>query len=228
MWKDDICFGQSVGKKFNVDGSARKFTGNTMICLLDHDSEVFLRTVKERDLISTAFPRTVFSSLPDESLHMTAIEGVCDSVRKDGYWTSLLPLDAPLAEVDDLFEEKWRGVPAFPSVNMRFDDLWIESGICIGLYPDTYSDDVLIRDWRDSVSEIMGLRFPGHDRYRFHISLGYGISMPGEKEMAALEVFKNEFDMECRKEGFTFTVPPAAMTYFDSMLFFSKVRIPRA
>ena len=108
---------------------------------------------------------------------MTAIEGVCDSVREEGYWTSLLPLDAPLKDVDDLFEEKWKEVPSFPSVSMRFDDLWIESGICIGLYPATYSDDVLIRDWRDAVSEIMGLRFPGHDRYRFHISLGYGISM---------------------------------------------------
>lgn len=227
MWKDDICFGQSVGKKFNADGSARKFTGNTMICLLDHSSEVFLRTVKERDLIATALPRTVFSSLPDESLHMTAIEGVCDSVREKEYWTSLLPLDAPLKEVDDLFEEKWKEVPSFPDVKMRFDNLWISSGICIGLYPDTYEDDVLIRDWRDTVSSIMGLRFPGHDRYRFHISLGYGISMPNEREMQLLESFKNEFDEKCRKDGFTFTVPSASMTYFDSMLFFSKVRIPR-
>ena len=227
MLREKICFGQSVGKKFNVDGSARRFLGNTMICLLDHDSEVFKRTVRERDLISAQLPRNVFSPLPDESLHMTAIEGVCDSVREEGYWTSLLPLDAPLKDVDDLFEEKWKEVPSFPSVNMRFDDLWIESGICIGLYPATYSDDVLIRDWRDAVSEIMGLRFPGHDRYRFHISLGYGISMPDENEMRILEAFKSEFDGQCKREGFVFTVPSASMTYFDSMLFFNKTRIPR-
>ena len=51
--------------------------------------------------------------------------------------------------------------------------------------------------------------------------------MPNEREMQLLESFKNDFDEKCRKEGFTFTVPSASMTYFDSMLFFSKVRIPR-
>ena len=73
----------------------------------------------------------------------------------------------------------------------------------------------------------MGLRFPGHDRYRFHISLGYGISMPDSREMEILSRFKNDFDAECRKEGFSFIVPPASMTYFDSMLYFSRTRIPR-
>ena len=227
MWQDDICFGQSVGKKFNSDGSARVFKGNTMICLLDHDTEVFRRVVAERDLISSAFPVDVFSPLPDESLHMTAIEGVCNDVREKDYWTSLLTTDTPLVEVDDLFEDLWKKVPPFPSVKMRFDNLWISSGICIGLYPDSYSDDVLIRDWRDAVSSVMGLRFPGHDRYRFHISLGYGISMPDKEGMEKLDSFKKDFDEKCRKEGFVFTVPPASMTYFDSMLFFSKERLPR-
>ena len=227
MWNDDICFGQSVGMKFDENGEALFFPGNTMICLLDHNSEVFDRVRKERDAISAEFPKNVFTPLPDESLHMTAIEGVCDRVRNKEHWTSLLPLDAPLSETDDLFEEKWNSVPAFPEVRMRFDNLWIESGICVGLYPDTYGDDVRIRNWRDAVSEIMGLRFPGHDRYRFHISLGYGISMPDSREMEILSRFKNDFDAECRKEGFSFIVPPASMTYFDSMLYFSRTRIPR-
>ena len=227
MWKDSISFGQSVGKKFNSDGSARIFKGNTIICLLDHASEVFERVRKERDILSSKFEKSVFSPLPDESLHMTAIEGVCDLVREKDYWTSLISTDAPLVEVDDLFEKLWKSVPEFPSVYMRFDTLWVNTGILIGLYPDTYEDDVLIRDWRDEVSRIMGLRFPGHDRYHFHISLGYGISMPQGNDMIFLEMEKNRFDNECKKEGFSFKVPPASMTYFDSMLYFSTKRIPR-
>lgn len=227
MLKDEIRFGQSVGKKFDANGEARRFTGNTIICLLDHDTEVFRRAVAERNLISADLPKNVFSPLPDDSLHMTAIEGVCDSVRDKDHWTSLLSLDAPLVEVDDLFEEKWKTVPAFPEVYMRFDDLWIEGGICIGLYPDSFADDVLIRDWRDAVSDIFGVRFPGHDRYRFHISLGYGISMPDENQMRFLDGIKRDFDSKCREERFVFRVPDASMTYFDSMLFFNRKRIPR-
>lgn len=227
MWKDDICFGQSVGKKFSNSGDALEFKGNTIICLLEHDSEVFRRVVQERDILSSALPKTVFSTLPDISLHMTAIEGVCDRVRDKSHWTSLLPLNTPLASVDDLFEEKWKSVPAFPDVHMRFECLWIESGICIGLYPATYEDDVLIRDWRDAAGTVMGLHFPGHDRYRFHISLGYGISMPDKEQFGFLEKEKSRFDKKCSEEHFIFKVPSASMTYFDSMLFFSKTRIPR-
>ena len=126
-FKDDILEPSNSKRKyqqtFNSDGSARVFKGNTMICLLEHDTEVFRRVAEERDLISSAFPLDVFSPLPDESLHMTAIEGVCNDVREKDYWTSLLPLDAPLSEVDDLFEELWKKVPPFPPVKMRFDNI---------------------------------------------------------------------------------------------------------
>ena len=45
----DLRFGFDVGRKFNEDGSVRFWPGNTMICLLDHNTEVFGRIKKISD-----------------------------------------------------------------------------------------------------------------------------------------------------------------------------------
>ncbi len=220
-------FGQAVGHKFNSDGSVRNFPGNTIICLLDHSTDVFRRVKEQKDFLACSPAGGCITVLPDESLHMTAIEGVCDKVRERPYWTDRFPLDAPLSEIDDFLEEQWKKIPPLGVVRMRFDQLWMDSGICIGLYPDHYEDDKRIRDWRDFVSNITGLRFPGHDRYRFHISLAYGIRMPDEKEDAFLETLKKKFDRMCKEAVFTFEVPEPSLTFFDGMFFFNKNRIPR-
>lgn len=223
----NLTFGQSVGLKFNADGSVKHFPGNTIVCVLDHDTEVYRRIKHEKDFIESTIVNNCISILPDESLHMTAIEGVCDHVRKETNWTSRFPLDTPLVEIDDFLEEQWKTIPTLTGVRMRFDNLWVESGICVGLYPATYEDDVKIRDWRDLVSERTGLRFPGHDRYRFHISMAYGIKMPTEEERICLEKIKEDFDKECKEKIFEFEIPSPSLTFFDDMFFFNKHRIPR-
>lgn len=223
----NLRFGQSVGQKFNPDGSVRFFPGNTIICLLDHSTEVFRRIKKEKDSLAVSPVKDCITVLPDESIHMTAIEGVCDNVRKKEFWTDRFSTETPLAVIDDFFEEQWKKVPPLDEVKMRFDQLWLDSGICVGLYPASYEDDRRIRDWRDEVSLLTGLRFPGHDRYRFHISLAYGIKMPSPDESDYLEDLKARFDCMCRKDVFEFSIPEPSLTFFDDMFFFNKHRIPR-
>lgn len=222
----DLKFGGSIGKKFNEDGSVRHFPGNTMVCILDHSTEVFRRAKAERDLLDKICGRTI-SILPDESLHMTAIEGVCDQVRDKEHWTSKMPLDAPLVEVDDFFEETWNKLPKLGEVNMTFDHLWLEFGAAIALRPSTDADDKKIRAWRDTVGDAMGLHFPGHETYQFHISLAYGMWMPTEEELMRFEKEKERFDAECVNDPFSFTVPQPSMTFFNDMFLFNPFRIER-
>ncbi len=223
----NLSFGRAVGRKFNPDGSVRRFPGNTFICLLDHDSDVYMKVKELKDAVACSKAGSCLTLLPDESLHMTAIEGVCDEVREKQYWTDRFPLDAPLSEIDDFFESQWRKASLLGDVRMRFDQLWMDSGISIVLYPASYEDDRRIRDWRDEVSALTGLRFPGHDRYRFHIGLAYGIRMPDTKEKESLKELRFWFDKKCRQEVFEFLVPRPSLTFFDDMFFFSKQRIAR-
>ncbi len=222
----ELKFGSSIGRKFNEDGSVRRFPGNTMVSLLEPSSEVFRRARAERDILWDICGSDI-SILPDESLHMTAIEGVCDQVRRPELWTDQLPLDAPLEAVDDLFEERWRELPPLGEVKMTFDHLWLEFGCAVALRPATVRDEWRIRSWRDRVADAMGLHFPDHDEYMFHISLAYGMRMPCDEVLKELETEKARFDRTCHEHSFSFTVPEPSLTFFDNMFFFSRNRICR-
>lgn len=224
----DVSFGSSVGKKFNADGTFRRFPGNTIVCLLDHASEIFDRSRSIREELTTSVIASCLAPLPDESLHMTAIEGVCDHVRKPRFWTQKLPIDSDITQVDAFFLETWDTLPLLGEVRMTVDHLRVDNGICIGLVPSTEQDEKLIRDWRDLVGEALGLRFPGHDSYAFHISLAYGIKMPNTPQMEFLEQYKTSFDQMSKVVPFSFVVPEPSLTFFDDMSYFSSHPISRS
>ena len=220
-------FGFDVGRKFNEDGSVRFWPGNTMICLLDHDSLVYEKIKEIRDDFGRNKIGECLTLLPDESLHMAAIEGVVDGNRAPEHWTTLLPCDSPLEKVDDLFQEKWKDIPKLGKVEMVFHHIRVGTGLCVALRPKTEDDEKRIRGWREIVSKKMGLRFPSFETYEFHISLAYGYRVPNKEQMDNLENIVNEYNDEFAKDKFSFVVPEPSMTYFDNMFFFSKERIPR-
>lgn len=220
-------FGFDVGRKFNEDGSVRFWPGNTMICLLDHDSLVFQRIKEIRDDFGRNKIGECITLLPDESLHMTAIEGVVDGNRSSERWTTLLPCDTPLEKVDDLFQEKWKDIPPLGRVEMVFHHIRVGTGLCVALRAKSEDDERRIRAWREIVSEKMGLRFPSFETYEFHISLAYGFRTPSDEAMENLEEMVKKYDEKFSLEKFGFIVPEPSMTYFDNMFFFSKERIPR-
>src|SRR5262245_53622902 len=88
-----------TGGKFNPDGSVRRFPGNTIIFHLSTDSplQVLLRALYNK-LDNAADLRHLYTLLPPDSWHMTIFEGVCDEVRRPGYWPSDLPMNASLEE----------------------------------------------------------------------------------------------------------------------------------
>ena len=220
-------FGFDVGRKFNEDGSVRFWPGNTMICLLDHDSLVFQRIKEIRDDFGRNKIGECITLLPDESLHMTAIEGVVDGNRSPERWTTLLPCDTPLEKVDDLFQEKLKDMPPLGRVEMVFHHIRVGTGLCVALRAKSEDDERRIRAWREIVSEKMGLRFPSFETYEFHISLAYGFRTPSDEAMENLEEMVKKYDEKFSLEKFGFIVPEPSMTYFDNMFFFSKERIPR-
>ena len=220
-------FGFDVGRKFNEDGSVRFWPGNTMICLLDHDSLVFQRIKEIRDDFGRNKIGECITLLPDESLHMTAIEGVVDGNRSPERWTTLLPCDTPLEKVDDLFQEKWKDIPPLGRVEMVFHHIRVGTGLRVALRAKSEDDERRIRTWREIVSEKMGLRFPSFETYEFHISLAYGFRTPSDEAMENLEEMVKKYDEKFSLEKFGFIVPEPSMTYFDNMFFFSKERIPR-
>lgn len=217
----------NIGNKFHADGSVRTFAGNTVISFIDHSDPVFALFCEVRSMLQNSCAGECFSFLPDDSIHMTVFEGVCDQWREAPIWTRLLPLDAPLEEVDRLFEQRFLHAPAFGSVRMRTVGIKTGGGYGISLMPKMQKDAEALFSYRAAMSDLLGIRFPDHDEYRYHISICYGIKPPTQEQDEALDRFEGKASGLIAASKLEFEVSPPHLTYFRNMYAFEKKRFAR-
>jgi hypothetical protein len=214
----------NVGKKFLADGSARVFPGNTIICHVPPDSETFkiLLHVREELLQQPWAKRYAF--LPPSSYHSTVFEGVCDQVRKQSHWTKLLPIDAPLEQVDDLLLQVWSKIPIPSGFEYRYKNFFALGTIGIRLEPVSDSMNKNVRDFRDLLAEITGIRQPGHDRYGFHITFAYQLEYLTFRENIQMWQFVRKIKKYISENLGTFVTKSPELTFFTDMTNFAPSR----
>jgi hypothetical protein len=218
-------FTKAVRRKFHEDGSVRHFPGNTIICPVDTDSAVFALLVRLAGQFRKLSCSRSFTLLPPSSYHMTVIQGVCDEDRKSQLWTRFLPLDAPLEETDRFFREKWETLQIPDGFNMKFHYLHTDGvALTVNLQPLTEADARKLKVFRDEVSDKLGLRFPDHDDYRFHLSIGYRIVELTEEGEVELLRFKEQTERELEEHFGIYTTVPPQLVFFKDMFKFADSR----
>ena len=218
----------NIGNKFHPDGSVRAFAGNTVISFIDHHAPIFELFCAVRQMLKESTAGKCFTFLPDDSIHMTVFEGVCDQWREAAVWTKLLADDVPLEAIDKLFEERFARAGKLGSVRMRAVGVKNGGGYGIALEPAGPEDAARLKAYRDSLSELFGMRFPNHDAYRFHISICYGVFPPDAAQEALLDRFEREAAEFIAANKMEFDVCEPSMTYFRNMFAFETERIERA
>lgn len=219
---------KNIGRKFNEDGSVRFFPGNTLICKIKEGSAVYPLLTAISDQYKALTGAHKYAFLPPESFHMTMIQGVCDQDRRKALWSRYLPLDTPLEAVDDYFEEQFKSVPRLAETRMRFDYIdYSKDIIIIWLVPDSDGDTENLKRYRNQVSEALGIRFPDHDSYGFHISIAYKLWKLTEEEEREISYITEQLNQRCRAEFPSFILNPPEITYFKDMFYFSSERIER-
>lgn len=171
-----------VGRKFSADGRVLPFGGNTIICHLPQQgegSEAFDALLDiYRVLPGEPWARKM-AALPPSSYHMTIFGGANDKGRRYPLWPAGLPLDIPMEECDRILGERLRGFRLGPDAapyRMRVDPAeppQAETPLTVRLLPADADTETRLRHLRDRLSELTGIHEPGHDEYRFHITLGY-------------------------------------------------------
>ena len=218
---------KNIGTKFNADGTVRRFPGNTIISMVNHEKDVFTHFLHVRELFMASPAAPCVTLLPLDSIHMTVIEGVCDQVRRPGYWTSFLPLDCPLCATDALFEERFAELAPLGKVTLRMSHVVCTGAILLRMEPVTPADEAHLRAYRDAASAALGLRFPNHDSYHFHITLGYFTKEPTPAQEQALAEFCAQADRYIAEHDIRMQAEEPLLTFFDSMFRFEPHRIPR-
>ncbi len=217
----------NIGNKFHQDGSVRAFPGNTVISFIDHRAPIFDLFCAVRRMLEESPAGKCFTFLPDDSIHMTVFEGVCDQWRDEAVWTNLLATDVPLQQVDRLFEKRFEQAKKLGNVRMRAVGIKTGGGYGIALEPCTPKDAARLKVYRDAMSDLFGMRFPNHDDYRFHISICYGVFPPDKAQEEVLDHFEREASGFIAAQKMEFDVLEPSMTYFRNMFAFETVRFER-
>ena len=119
-----IEYGSQIGRKFEKDGSVRRYPGNTVIAdvrpgCAAYDAMTHLRTIaREAGLEDTMI------LLPEDSYHMTVIRGLNDQVRTDAYWPAALAKDATMEQADDYVQRAFESAGMPGKIRMRFCGVW--------------------------------------------------------------------------------------------------------
>lgn len=221
----NVKYTSSVGQKFNPDGTAREFPGNTVLCHIPRDSMVFELLLKLRQKAETQSWAGKFSFLPPLSYHMTVFDGVCDLVREQEHWTSRLSLDAPLEDVDKLLKEAWSKVKPPQAIQMRFQRFFATGGY-LTLYLKAESAEIerSLRHYRDQLSTAFGIQHPQHKAYAFHITLAYGIEVLTPLEQCQAWYFGWLMNQNLRSSFGTLLLKEPELSFFADMTYFAPSR----
>lgn len=213
-----------VGVKFHEDRSARVFPGNTIICPVAAPSQSMQVLKQIYDDLQQQPWAGKFALLPPSSYHMTLFEGVCDQVRDAEHWVRGLPLDAPLAVVDDYLSRQWQTLPEFSAPDMRFKRLEYGEFITILLEPVNETVEQKLRQARDVLAEALQIRFPGHETYRFHLSLAYGIIPINVDDRKQMDRWVERWEPVLRDALNPVELLPPALCFFEDMTHFAPSR----
>ena len=219
-------YGEQIGKKFEMDGRARRYPGNTVIADVRPGCSAYDVMTALRKMAADAGFADSMILLPEDSYHMTVLRGLNDLVRTDAFWPASLAKDTPMEKVDDHVSAAVASVKMPGPIRMKFRGVRVNGeDFRVLLSPADEVQQSILRFFRDKAADAIGLRLPGHDEYTYHITLAYTRLIPEDQEALSALVEKMEAYISHQP---VFETTPPYMAYYDDMLAFHANRIQRS
>ncbi|MDO4432111.1 MAG: DUF1868 domain-containing protein [Aerococcaceae bacterium] len=201
--------------KFKENGDFNHFPGNTVVANLYHH-EPLIEVVNEIQAAYRQLPFIdKFTLTPNKSIHMTVIELLCDKNRLPEYWSKDIPLDMPIQEVHDYFGKQ---LAIFPLENENITMKVVGMGRQnIIVEPADEESANRLHEIRQYVAKQAGVKFPNHDNYQFHISIGY-VRIPfTEEEQQLFDAHRERMTQLLNEKLSTITIRRIDYTTFSDM-----------
>ena len=189
-------FGEAsdVGRKMNADGTVREFFANTFIGPLGQQGEDFAVFDALLD-VYREFPRHNFHKkialLPPSSYHITVFGGLNEVDRGTPRWAHTIPADLPIEDVTERYLRALRALTKFEKkpfqLAVDFErPLNFRGSFYIPLRPVDEDTRVRLQSIRDQLALLTGIRRADHNRYEYHVTLGYFFQSLNAHEVKAL------------------------------------------
>ncbi|KAF8208717.1 RNA ligase/cyclic nucleotide phosphodiesterase [Mycena galopus ATCC 62051] len=186
-----------IPNKFDPEGNVQRFKGNTIIAHLSPTSELYTSFLALHEKLKNSHLNHLYVLLPPSSWHATIFEGVCDKIRKPGRWPADLS-NATIEKCNSLYERRLSSFEIESESRYHFTVTKFKplnkSGIGMHLEPSA-EDEPRLRQLRDRLSKLLGIRAKDHKTYAFHLSVAYLLRyLTEEQEQQLSELLTDHFE----------------------------------
>lgn len=207
-------------QKFYRDTQIRYFPGNTIICFLEPDSNIYKEAAWCLSRLLTLSFSHKYSILPPASFHMTVFDLFNDNQRLPEQLRNRMGSDISIKKLDEYLEKQVPEIEKPPEIRMKYSTINLDKYFTINLEPATDRISASLSHYRKTLSNITGI--PVNEKYFFHISLAYLIINLNEEEKTERDENLREMRERFMKNLDEFTLPAPHLTFFDTMYAFYK------
>lgn len=165
--------------KFNPDGTPRQFAGNTVICHLPQQCQVWEAVAGFGNALRSSSFAHKLGILPSDSYHVSILDGLNDQDRARYGWPSDIPIATPIKECNRIIGDRIAQFRMRAELPIRFrldaeKTLVPQRASGLQLAPVDADEKRKLDILRDRMAtEVFRYRADGHDTFGFHISMAY-------------------------------------------------------
>jgi len=207
--------------KFDDQGNTLPFPGCTIICNIPLNTYLSNQIISFQKNIEKFNPEKTYFYLPPSSFHMTLFDCCNLNTKNTNYWPSDIDPDMDYKDIAIELNKRIEKYIFPEELNLKLKMFF--GGYSIILEPYSEKDEKILRNCRDELSSLLKIKFENHQRYTFHITLGYILRELNQIEIKNLIEFNKNLSLDFSKKFSKITLAKPEMCIFKDMLEFKSI-----
>jgi hypothetical protein len=208
--------------KFDNDGNPLHWPGCTIICPIQENSLVSSLLAEVQENFKEIAPNRKYTFLPQSSFHMTLFDCCNVSTFKTSYWPDSIQDTQNYLEIANILSDRLKNYQFPNSLAVRLNKFF--GGFSTLLTPYSSKDEEILRNCRDDLSNLLGIKFENHLRYTFHITLAYILEPLTLEEVIRLIGLEKKMNKKFKNEIPLINLPQPEICVFNDMYKFTNIK----
>jgi hypothetical protein len=208
--------------KFDNDGNPLHWPGCTIICPIQENSLVSSLLAEVQENFKEIAPNKKYTFLPQSSFHMTLFDCCNVSTFKTSYWPDSIQDTQNYLEIANILSDRLKNYQFPNSLAVRLNKFF--GGFSTLLTPYSSKDEEILRNCRDDLSNLLGIKFENHLRYTFHITLAYILEPLTLEEVSRLIGLEKKMNKKFKNEIPLINLPQPEICVFNDMYKFTNIK----
>lgn len=208
--------------KFDNDGNPLHWPGCTIICPIQENSLVSSLLAEVQENFKEIAPNRKYTFLPQSSFHMTLFDCCNVSTFKTSYWPDSIQDTQNYLEIANILSDRLKNYQFPNSLAVRLNKFF--GGFSTLLTPYSSKDEEILRNCRDDLSNLLGIKFENHLRYTFHITLAYILEPLTLEEVSRLINLEKKMNKKFKNEIPLINLSQPEICVFNDMYKFTNIK----